>query len=144
MQVKFHWLYTRLKLKNSKHPGHLNWVELFIAPAKCSPTHKHALKHFMATAGSWSQSLSSHWNGGSCLLVINGSHQLLMSYTTPFHTSCVGVRWKMCMAYRASFRHNLKKWQCAFHPLFATTYPFHICIFEIKFSHFFRGVGLAV
>ena len=24
-----------------------------------------------------------------------------MSYTTPFYTSCVGVRWKMCTAYRA-------------------------------------------
>ena len=36
-------------------------------------------------------------------------HQLLMSYTTPFHTSCVGVKWKICTAYRASFRHILKK-----------------------------------
>ena len=33
----------------------------------------------------------------------------LMSYTTPFHTSCVGVRWKMRKAYRASFWHILKK-----------------------------------
>ena len=32
-----------------------------------------------------------------------------MSYTTPFHTSCVSVRWKLCRAYRASFWHILKK-----------------------------------
>ena len=44
-----------------------------------------------------------------------------MSYTAPFHMSCVGVGWKMCAAYRASFRHILgKKGQFTFHPLFAT------------------------
>ena len=28
-----------------------------------------------------------------------------------------------------------------FHPLFAITNAFHICIFETEFSHFFREVG---
>ena len=58
-----------------------------------------------------------------------------LCFLTPnvlFHTSCVGVRWKMCMArtYRTCFDIFWKKWQFAFHPLFAITYAFHICIFE--------------
>ena len=63
-----------------------------------------------------------------------------MSYTTPLHTSCVGVRWKMCTAYTASFPHILKK--VTFDPLLAIANAFNICIFEREFSCFFRGVGL--
>ena len=33
---------------------------------------------------------------------------------------------------------------CAFHPLFAITNAFDICIFEREFSYFFRGVCLGV
>ena len=50
----------------------------------------------------------------------------------------------MCTAYRASFRHILNKVTVCFRPLFATTHAFNICIFEIEFGHFFRGVCLGV
>ena len=34
--------------------------------------------------------------------------------------------------------------ECAFHPLFAVTNAFNVCIFEGEFSHFFRRAGLGV
>ena len=37
-----------------------------------------------------------------------------------------------------------RKWQSAFHPLFAITNALNIWIFKTEFSHFFRGVGLGV
>ena len=66
---------------------------------------------------------------------------LLMSYTTPFHTSCVAVRWKMCTTYRASFQHILKRVIVCFSSP-AVTNAFNISIFEREFSYFFRGVCL--
>ena len=49
----------------------------------------------------------------------------------------------MCTAYRASFRHILKK-VTVFILLFAITYAFNICIFERDLCYFFRGVCLGV
>ena len=83
--------------------------------------------------------------------------QLFMSYATPFHTSCVkDVRGLQSFVLTHSEESDSVLFHplfaitntfnvCIFeHPLFAITNMFNVCIFETKFSHFFRGEGLGV
>ena len=67
---------------------------------------------------------------------------LLLSYTTPFRTSCEGVWWKITRLMELWFDTFWKKGQFGFHPLFALTNAFKICIFEREFSYLLKGVGL--
>ena len=147
--IKLHLLLLMLIIVTTLKGEFQIWGENYIL-SEVSTTHMFTISR-IARKKTPQNRYSLNWVlAGLCKQVIftlfyNLCFLLVMPYTTPFHTNCVGVRWKMCTAYTASFRHSLKKVTVCFSPhVCKKANAFNICIFKREFIHLCRGVGLGV